>query len=143
MGEKLDISSLIKAYNSLENALKYAEGIESNRGNNVFYAEEAARATVIQHFEYTYELSWKMMKRFIEIDEGQSDSLTRKGLFRHAGEIGLIDDFHKWVEFHDARNLTSHTYDEETAELVYSTAKKFNQYVEQLILALNEKIKDL
>ena len=143
MVEKLDISSLIKAYDSFTNVLNYAEEIESNKQNNIFYAEEAARAAVIQHFEYTYEISWKMMKRFIEIDEGRADSLTRKGLFRRAGEIGLIDDFHKWVEFHDARNLTSHTYDEETAELVYSTAKNFNKYVKQLISVLNVKIKNL
>ena len=86
MEEKLDISSLIKAYDSFTNVLKYAEQIESNKINNIFYAEEAARAAVIQHFEYTYELSWKMMKRFIELDEGREDSLTRKGLFRRAGE---------------------------------------------------------
>jgi len=84
-----------------------------------------------------------MMKRFIEIDEKRADSLKRKGLFRHAGEIGIIDDFYKWIESHEARNLTSHTYDEETAEKVYATAKKFDKYVKQLILVLNEKIKDL
>ena len=143
MEEKLDISSLIKAYDSFTNVLKYAEQIESNKINNIFYAEEAARAAVIQHFEYTYELSWKMMKRFIELDEGREDSLTRKGLFRRAGEIGIIDDFHKWIEFHNARNLTSHTYDEETAKKVYATAKRFDKYVKQIILVLNEKIKDL
>ena len=143
MVEKLDISSLIKAYDSFTNVLKYAEEIQANQENNIFYAEEAARAAVIQHFEYTYELSWKMMKRFIEIDEGREDSLTRKGLFRRAGEIGIIDDFSKWIEFHDARNLTSHTYDEETAELVYAAAKKFHIYVKQLIVVLNKKIKDL
>lgn len=143
MGEKLDIRSLIKAYDSFTKVLKYAEEIELNKDNNISYAEEAARAAVIQHFEYTYELSWKMMERFIKIDEGREDSLTRKGLFRRAGEIGLIDDFHKWIEFHEARNLTSHTYDEETAEEVYSTAKKFDKYVKRLIFVLNEKINDL
>lgn len=143
MGEKLDIRSLIKAYDSFTKVLKCTEEIELNKDNNISYAEEAARAAVIQHFEYTYELSWKMMERFIKIDEGREDSLTRKGLFRRAGEIGLIDDFHKWIEFHEARNLTSHTYDEETAEEVYSTAKKFDKYVKRLIFVLNEKINDL
>ena len=142
MGEKLDITSLEKASDSFTNVLKYAKEIESNKKNNIFYAEEAARAAVIQHFEYTYELSWKMMKRFIEIDDGREDSLTRKGLFRRAGEIGLIDDFYKWVEFHNARNLTSYTYDEDIAEEVYASAKKFDNYVKQLISVLNEKIRD-
>jgi len=143
MGEKLDIRSLTKAYDSFTNVLKYAEEIESNRENNIFYAEEAARAAVIQHFKYTYELSWKMMKRFIELAESRKDSLTRKGLFKRAGEIGIIDNFHKCIEFHDARNLISHTYEEESAELVYITAKNFDKYVKQLISILNEKIKDI
>jgi hypothetical protein len=59
------------------------------------------------------------MKRFIEMDEGQENSLTIKEFFRHAGERGLIDDFHEWMKFHQARNLILHTYDEEIAEEVY------------------------
>jgi nucleotidyltransferase substrate binding protein (TIGR01987 family) len=106
MDKKLDISSLKKAYNSFINILNYDKEIESNNQNNIFYAKESARAAVIQHFECIYELSWKIMKRFIEMDEGQDNSLTRKDFFRHAGERGLIDDFHEWIKFHQARNLT-------------------------------------
>jgi hypothetical protein len=70
-----------------------------------------------------------MMKRFIEMDEGQENSLTRKEFFRHAGERGLIDDFPEWVKFYQARNLTSHTYNEEIAEEVYVIAKEFEVYI--------------
>ncbi|MDR2623041.1 MAG: nucleotidyltransferase substrate binding protein [Methanobrevibacter sp.] len=64
---------------------------------------------LIHHFEIVYELSWKMMKRYIEMEDNEVKILTKKDLFRVAGEKGLIYDFHKWVGFHDARNKTSHT----------------------------------
>jgi len=48
-----------------------------------------------------------MMKRYIEMEDSTVEILTIKDLFRIAGEKGLIYDFHKWVEFHNARNKTS------------------------------------
>jgi nucleotidyltransferase substrate binding protein (TIGR01987 family) len=84
-----------------------------------------------------------MMKKFVEIDHERIKSSTRRGLFRETGELGLIDDFNKWLKFNDARNLTSHTYDENTAKEVYTTAKEFDKYVKMFISNLNEKIKDL
>ncbi|MDR3223755.1 MAG: nucleotidyltransferase substrate binding protein [Methanobrevibacter sp.] len=142
MEEKLDIKSLKKAYDAYENALNLALNLESNP-LELFYIEETARTSLIHHFETLYELSWKTMKRYIEIDEGHEDNLTRRGLFRQAGERGLIDDFHKWMEFHKSRNLTSHTYDEKIAEKVYITAKEFDKYVKNFILILEKQIKEL
>ncbi|MDR2623713.1 MAG: nucleotidyltransferase substrate binding protein [Methanobrevibacter sp.] len=144
MEKKLDLTSLLKAYNSYINALEYVKMVESeDDSDNPFYTDEMVRAGLIQHFEYLYELSWITMKKFIKIDEGREDSLTRKGFFRHAGERGLIDDYYKWMEFHNARNSTSHMYDEEIAEKVYISAKEFDKYVKKFILVLEEKVKDL
>jgi len=44
------------------------------------------------------------------------------------------------VEFHNARNKTSHTYDEDTAKEVYAVAKEFKTYVKDLISALEKRI---
>ncbi|GAA5818293.1 MAG: nucleotidyltransferase [Methanobrevibacter sp. CfCl-M3] len=142
MGE-LDINPLIKACESLFKALEFAKILESEFSDSIVYAEEGGRAAVIQHFEYTYELSWKIMKRYIELEDGKLDGFSNKTLLRIAGEKGLIDDFHKWREFHKARNLTSHTYDEEIASEVYDIAKEFAIYMKKLILGLEDKIKDL
>ncbi|MDR3291993.1 MAG: nucleotidyltransferase substrate binding protein [Methanobrevibacter sp.] len=122
MEEKLDIKSLKKACEAYKNALNLAFNLESNP-LELFYIKETIRTSVIHHFKILYELSWKSMKRYIEIDQWHEDNLTRRGLFRQAGEKGLIDDFHKWMEFHNSRNLTSHTYDEEIAEKVYITKR--------------------
>jgi len=142
MAKKLDINSLIKAYASFSNALKTADVCESKYLEEIFYLEEFVRAAIIHHFEYTYELSWKMMKKYIEIEEGKLESFSNKSLLGKAEELGLIDDFHKWREFHVARNLTSHAYDEETAKKVYVVAKEFDVYVKNLISSLKDKIND-
>jgi nucleotidyltransferase substrate binding protein (TIGR01987 family) len=142
MEEKLDITSLQKAYQAYKNALNLALNLESNPLEQ-FYIKETIRTSLIHHFEILYELSWKSMKRYIEIDHGHEDNLTRRGLFRQIGEKGLIDDFYKWMEFHKSRNLTSHTYDEEIAEKVYITTKEFDKYAKNFILILEKQIKEL
>jgi len=136
---KLDISSLKKSYDAYSRALNYALNIES-KSSDKFYEKEIVSNALIHHFEIVYELSWKMMKRYIEMEDSDVKILTRKDLFRIAGEKGLIHDFHKWVNFHSARNKTSHTYDEDTVKEVYGTAKEFKTYIKDLIFALEERI---
>ena len=136
---KLDISSLKKAYLAYSKALNYGLEIES-KSSYKSYEKEIVSNALIHHFEIAYELSWKMMKRYIEMEDGDVKILTKRDLFRIAGEKGLIQDFHKWVSFHSARNKTSHTYDEDTAKEVYATAKEFKTYIKDLISILEERI---
>ena len=136
---KLDISSLQKAYNAYSKTLRYALNIES-KSSDEFYEKEIVSNALIPHFEIVYELSWKMMKKYIEMEDGGGKILTKRDLFRIAGEKGLIYDFHKWVVFHNARNKSSHTYNENTAKEVYDTAKEFKTYIKDLISALEERI---
>ena len=121
----LDLSSLKKAVNSLGKAIKVADTQISGIVNTDH--EEVIRAGVIQNFEFTYELCWKFMKRWLENNvSGESvDGVTRKELFRLAAESRLIDDVEAWVKYHEARNETTHTYDGEIAETVYKTATSF------------------
>jgi nucleotidyltransferase substrate binding protein (TIGR01987 family) len=61
-------------------------------------AREAIRSSVIQHFEFTFELAWKFMRRRLEADIGRSsvDGMPGRDLFRIAAENGLIDDVEAW-----------------------------------------------
>lgn len=102
---------------------------------------EVIQAGVIQHFEFTYELCWKFMKRWLEKNYGgaQIDGVTRRELFRLAAENQLINSIEPWMLYHQARNQTSHTYDPEIAAEVYQNSIAFLPIAEQLLQRLQEK----
>ncbi len=89
--------------------------------------KEAVTAGVIQSFEVAYEQSWKLMKRWLELNPmgGEVDMVTIRQLYRVAAKAGLIDDVDQWLGFHKARNQTSHTYDLSVAEAVFATSFVF------------------
>ena len=82
------------------------------------------RDATIQRFEYTFELSWKTLRRYFEINNGLAEDNV-KNLLREAGRQGLIDSVEEWFGFLKARILTSHTYSESVADEVYSQALIF------------------
>ena len=87
----------------------------------------AVRAGAIKHFEFTYELSWLSIKRWLEtnVSPTTGDGVTRRELFRLAAESRLIDDVDRWMRYHQARNRISHTYREATANEVYDVIPEF------------------
>ena len=74
---------------------------------------EVERAGLIQFFEMTFELGWKMMKDYLEA-QGFLVKTPRETI-KQAFQIELIDDGQTWLLALEDRNLTTHTYDEETA----------------------------
>jgi len=138
---KLDLSSLRKAVESLEKTVKVAENKVLAAGLDDD-AKDAIRAGVIQNFEFTYELCWKFMRRWLKENVAAEEaeySRTRKELFRLAARFGLIKEPLSWFSYGDARNLTSHTYDEDQAELVYKTAVDFMKDAKYLLERLQER----
>jgi nucleotidyltransferase substrate binding protein (TIGR01987 family) len=69
---------------------------------------------VIQSFEYTHELAWKTMKDFLE-SRGRTDLFGSKDVTREAFKLGLLEEGETWMQMIQSRNLTSHTFDETTA----------------------------
>jgi len=136
----LDLSSLRKAVLSLERALSFAS--ERLAISNISVEEkEVIQAGVIQNFEFTYELCWKFMKRWLELNlvPGLLDGASRKELFRNALEQKLISDFSSWVRYHELRNLTSHTYNTEVADEIYSITDDFLEHATYLLKALEAR----
>jgi len=121
----LDLTSLRKAVGSLERAVKTAKAMLADDANTD--ETELIRAGVIQNFEFTYELCWKFMRRWLEKNfPGQPvDGVTMKELFRMSAEHALIDDVEIWFAYHAARNKTSHVYDIALAQDVYETSLRF------------------
>ncbi|MCX5751487.1 MAG: HI0074 family nucleotidyltransferase substrate-binding subunit, partial [Candidatus Saganbacteria bacterium] len=96
---------------------------------------------VIQNFEFTYELCWKFMKRWLSKNLGSAyvDGIPRYELFRLAGESLLIDNVSLWMDYHDARNETSHVYDKTTAGEVFAAAVKFSEDAKKLLANIEKK----
>jgi nucleotidyltransferase substrate binding protein (TIGR01987 family) len=134
---KLDLSSLRKAVESLKKTIRVADDRAFMSGLNEDQ-KEAIRAGVIQNFEFTYELCWKFMRRWLEVNLGPVyvAGVSRRQLFRLSAEHRLVGDVDQWMEYHDARNETAHTYDENTAEDVFETAQKFLVDAQKLLQAL-------
>jgi len=135
----LDLSSLRKAVKSLENALEIAA--PKRLAARPAPEQEVLKAGVIQNFEFTYELCWKFMKRWLAQNIGAAyvDGVTRRELFRLGAEHGLITDVKRWMEYHAARNETSHTYDQETADEIFEVAGAFFADAADLLKKLEQK----
>ena len=74
------------------------------------------RDGLIQRFEFTVELAWKSMKEYLE-DQGAQLSVTApRAVLKESYAAGVIRDGGTWNAIIQARNVTSHVYDEKTAE---------------------------
>jgi len=89
---------------------------------------------VIQRFEFTYELSWKLMKTYLEFI-GNVEGGNPRSAIQQSFREGIITNGELWIQMLQDRNLTSHTYDETTALMIYKHIK--NDY-----LGLFEKFLD-
>ncbi|MEA3307660.1 MAG: nucleotidyltransferase substrate binding protein [Elusimicrobiota bacterium] len=134
----LDLSSLQKAVSSLERAIKVAS---ATKGFVSIEQEEVIRAGVIQNFEFTYELCWKFMKRWLEKNDTSEaiDGVTMKELFRIAAEHLLIKNIEAWFDYHKARNQTAHIYDERKAKEIFETVNKFLPDAKDFLKTLENK----
>jgi len=89
----LDLTPLERALFSLERAIARSQREPT---------DEEVRDSVIQRFEYSYELSWKMLKRQLEMDSPTPvsiDAMDFKEMMREAAERGLIAHPESWFEY--------------------------------------------
>ena len=75
---------------------------------------EAERGGLIQFFELSFELSWKVLKDYLEEEMGYQVKGPKDAL-KLAFQVGLVVDGHAWMKALDDQNLTTHTYDSATS----------------------------
>ena len=101
------------------------------------------RDGLIQRFEFPYELSHKILKRYLEnasADPTQFDLMSFQDIIRTANEQNLLlGNWADWKQYRDMRARTSHTYDEETAIAVVQGIEKFLAEAQFLQQKLQEK----
>ncbi len=100
-----------------------------NEDAEIFNQRELSRIEkqgLIKAFEFTYELSWTVIKDYF-YNQGNNSITGARDAIREAFQQGLIVDGETWMEMIKSRNRTSNTYNEDTANQIAS--KIVNSYV--------------
>lgn len=101
------------------------------------------RDAAIHRFEFTYELCGKMLRRYLEAASGAPEEVARMSfpdLIRTGSEQGLLlSGWDAWFDYREARNLTSHTYNEANAIKVMESIPSFLEEAEHLCARLEER----
>ena len=116
--ESINITAFLKAKRAFEEGLAQLETVWT-------------RDATIKRFEFSFELTWKVLKRILA-KKGIEVNSPRE-TFRFAAKEGLIDDPAQWFRFLEDRNLASHTYNEQMAEGLYAKLPAFLEALEKLI----------
>ena len=80
---------------------------------------DSIRDGTIQRFEFCTELAWKTMREYL-LDQGYTEINSPKAVIRQAYAFGMIEDEQAWIALLNDRNMTSHVYDEQTAQDIFS-----------------------
>lgn len=94
------------------------------------------RQGLIQAFEFTHELAWNVMKDYLK-SLGQDNLMASRDSTRAAFKAGLIHEGEIWMDMIASRNLSSHTYNDDTAQLI---AGRTTVHYLPLLTAFGEKM---
>lgn len=100
---------------------------------------ELEQQGLIQAFEYTHELAWKLLKSFLD-SRGVQDIYGSKDATRSAFNLALIEDGESWMDMIKDRNRTSHTYNQAVAEEIVAN---ITQRFFSLFVALKTKMQEI
>lgn len=78
---------------------------------------ELEQQGLIQAFEFTHELAWKVMKDYF-VHQGNTSITGSRDAVRDAFAVQLIADGQGWMDMIKSRNQSSHTYNLETADAI-------------------------
>ena len=132
--------------NSYRKALRrLAEVVNVSRSRQL---NEIEADGLIQRFEFTFELAWKLMKSYADYQGTDKEIMGSRDAVRWAFENKLISDSDVWMEMIKRRNDTSHTYDEDTAADVVQRVKDayfqaFVSFYEKMSNLSSQKLEDL
>ena len=94
---------------------------------------------LIQSFEFTFELAWKVLKDLAKY-QGVEDIIGSRDAIRFAAKNNLLENAHSWMNMIKTRNETVHTYNEDVANEVvieilqsyFMLMKRFEQKMQNL-----------
>jgi nucleotidyltransferase substrate binding protein (TIGR01987 family) len=134
MSEQLELTPLEQSTQRLDEGLiRYQRDI----------TDAQIRDGLIQRFEFTYEISQKILKRHLESASptpGIYDAMPFSEIIRSANEQALLlGDWTRWKQYREMRGKTSHTYNEEVALEVLGNIPAFLAEARYLLSRLRER----
>ena len=138
-------NNLRESYEMFKKAFyKLKEFIDTDNGS------EKDRAAIIHAYEYTFELWWKSLQKYLQ----QYETVTEHGpgaTIRNAFQFGIIEDGEDYMDLLRDRNLIAHTYKENTAieihdrmtvaDLAYTILASFNSLAYHLYNIKYKKVR--
>jgi len=117
-------SNYRKALYKLTQAIDYIKNTSINHQEEAtedgqLVLDEIVKEGLIQRFEYTHELGWNVMKEYAEY-QGNFDIKGSRDATRQGFKMNLFTNGEAWMDMIKSRNSTSHTYNEETADEIYT-----------------------
>ena len=97
---------------------------------------ELEKQGLIQVFEFTHELAWNVMKDYLR-SLGNSTVIASRDATRAAFAADLIADGDSWMDMIRSRNLSTHTYNQETA---FAMAEKISATYAELFKTFGSKM---
>lgn len=123
-------------FSNLENAFQFlAEGLKKES------LDPYQEAGIIQSFAFTFELSWKTLKDFLE--SMGTNVVFARDVVKEAFAAQMIKDGHLWLEMLEKRNMLSHTYNRQRAtDAVHLIRTRYFAGLEQVYLELKSRCSD-
>ena len=134
---RLDLSALRQTLASLQDGLEVVE-------DQSWFKQQPAKvqntliAGVIQNFEFVYEVSFKMLRRQLELEAASPDEFDAgnfRDVLRAGAEKGLVGNVENWFTYRQMH----HTYDHGKAMQVYQGTLKFISDARALLAALEQR----
>lgn len=120
-------------FSNLEDAFQFLKGGIEKKSLDPYQ-----EAGIIQSFEFTFELSWKTLKDFLE--SMGTNVVFARDTIKEAFAAQIIKDGHLWIEMLEKRNLLSHTYNRKQAtHAVHLIKERYFPGLEQVYLELKHR----
>jgi len=121
-----------RAFNLLREAIEALEQRELT---------QLEKEGIIQRFEYTWELAWKVLKDYLEHEGVVLDKITPASVIKAAFEAKIIKDGEQWMSALDARNSMSHQYNlKKFEEIIKDIQAQYLSLLDDLHMTMMENI---
>ena len=102
-------------------------------------SDEIYQLSLVQAYEFTFELAWKTMKDYLE-SQGDEGITTPKRIIRQAFNYKIINDGRLWLDGLDIRNETAHVYSEVVMKRVLTFA---DNHFHDMLIDFNDRFKNI